>query len=265
MFINDDDRSEEDDAPPGRTRDFESILTLARARGMPERMLRWHYRSRHPSLIALSNHACYAGSLLLPPSPHLSNDGLGLAIVRTPPGQYDRGGTGRNRAEARVVAEYVDRHVREHPEFSLGVARFSVAQRDAIEDAMYSAALTSAAEAFCPNGERLFVKNLETVQGDERDVVFISIGYGRDPQGRMSVNFGPVSADGGERRLNVLISRARQRCVVFSSIGAGDIRVDAAPPGCFASSSTSPRPAKSRPAMSPGAKQIVHSRKRWHA
>ena len=104
MLINDDEQSEEDDAPPGRTRDFESILTLARARGMPERMLRWHYRSRHPSLIALSNHACYAGSLLLPPSPHLSNDGLGLTIVRTPPGQYDRGGTGRNQAEARVVA-----------------------------------------------------------------------------------------------------------------------------------------------------------------
>jgi very-short-patch-repair endonuclease len=231
MLINDDDESQEDDAAPGRPRDFESILTLARARGMPERMLRWHYRSRHPSLIALSNHACYAGSLLLPPSPHLSNDGLGLTLVRTPPGQYDRGGTGRNQPEAQVVAEYVERHLLEHPELSLGVACFSVAQRDAIEDAVYKAGLTSAAEAFCPNGERLFVKNLETVQGDERDVVFISIGYGRDPQGRMSVNFGPVSADGGERRLNVLISRARQRCVVFSSIEAGDIRVDAAPRG----------------------------------
>jgi very-short-patch-repair endonuclease len=96
---------------------------------------------------------------------------------------------------------------------------------------LYAAGLTSATEAFSPNGERLFVKNLETVQGDERDVVFISIGYGKDPQGRISVNFGPVSADGGERRLNVLISRARQRCVVFSSIEAGDIRADAAPRG----------------------------------
>ena len=69
------------------------------------------------------------------------------------------------------------------------------------------------------------------MQGDERDVVFISIGYGQDRQGRISVNFGPVSADGGERRLNVLISRARQRCVVFSSITAGDIRADASPRG----------------------------------
>jgi very-short-patch-repair endonuclease len=230
MLINDDDETKEDE-PPGRTRDFESILTLARARGMPERMLQWHYRSRHPSLIALSNHACYSGSLLLPPSPHLSRDGLGLALERTQPNQYDRGGTGRNQAKAQVVAEHVERHLREHPDLSLGVACFSVAQRDAIEDAMYAAGLTSAAEAFCPNGERLFVKNLETVQGDERDVVFISIGYGRDAQGRMSINFGPVSTDGGERRLNVLISRARQRCVVFSSIEAGDIRIDAAPRG----------------------------------
>ena len=231
LLINDDDDAEEDDAPPGRTRDFESILTLARARGMPERMLRWHYRSRHPSLIALSNHACYAGSLLLPPSPQLANDGLGLTLVQTPAGHYDRGGTGRNQVEARIIAEYVERHLRERPDQSLGIACFSVAQRDAIEDAMHAASLTSAAEAFCPNGERLFVKNLETVQGDERDVVFISIGYGQDPQGRISVNFGPVSADGGERRLNVLISRARQRCVVFSSISAGDIRADAAPRG----------------------------------
>jgi very-short-patch-repair endonuclease len=232
MLANDDDdEPPEDDAPPGRTRDFESVLTLARARGMPERMLKWHYRSRHPSLIALSNHECYANELLLPPSPDLSNDSLGLKSVRTPSGHYDRGGTGRNQTEARIVAEYIDRHLMEHPELSLGVACFSVAQRDAIEDAVHSAGLTSAAEAFCPNGERLFVKNLETVQGDERDVMFISIGYGRDAQGRMSVNFGPVSADGGERRLNVLISHARQRCVVFSSIQAGDIRVDAVPRG----------------------------------
>lgn len=232
MLINDDDEEPpEDDAPPGRTRDFESILTLARARGLPERMLRWHYRSRHPSLIALSNHACYGGSLLLPPSPHIANDGLGLSLVRTPAGYYDRGGTGRNQVEAQIVVEHVERHLREHQQLSLGIACFSVAQRDAIEDALYAAGLTSAAEAFSPNGERLFVKNLETVQGDERDVVFISIGYGKDPQGRISVNFGPVSADGGERRLNVLISRARQRCVVFSSIGAGDIRADAAPRG----------------------------------
>ena len=150
LLINDDDEPEEDEGPPGRTRDFESILTLARARGMPERILQWHYRSRHPSLIALSNHACYGGSLLLPPSPQLANDGLGLTLVRTPAGHYDRGGTGRNQVEARIVAEHVERHLRKHPDQSLGVACFSVAQRDAIEDALHAAGLTSAAEAFSP-------------------------------------------------------------------------------------------------------------------
>jgi hypothetical protein len=82
-------------------------------------------------------------------------------------------------------------------------------------------------EAFSPKGERLFVKNLEAVQGDERDVIFISVGYGVAPgQSRPFLNFGPVSRDGGERRLNVLASRAREKCIVFSSITAADIPAD---------------------------------------
>ena len=208
---------------PARTADFESILTLARARGLPERMLRWHYRSQHPSLIAVSNQTCYAGQLLLPPSPFANREELGVKFVATPPGYYDRGGTGRNPKEAEIVASAVRQHLEEHPEQSLGVACFSVAQRDAIEDALHAKGLTGAVEAFAPKSERLFVKNLETVQGDERDVIFISIGYGRDGQGRMSNSFGPISAEGGERRLNVLISRARRRCIVFSSLSSGDI------------------------------------------
>jgi very-short-patch-repair endonuclease len=227
----DDDEVEDEELEPARTRDFESILTLGRARGMAERMLHWHYRSRHPSLIAVSNQACYGGSLLLPPSPLREDDQLGLSLVPSPRGHYDRGGTGRNQIEAELVAEYVERHLVECPDQSLGVACFSVAQRNAIDDALYSRHLTSAVEAFAPNGERLFVKNLETVQGDERDVIFISVGYGKDPQGRISANFGPISHDGGERRLNVLISRARSRCMVFSSILSGDIPADAKPLG----------------------------------
>ncbi len=223
----DDQDGAEDEPNVSRTRDFESILTLARARGMTERMLKWHYRSRHPSLIALSNSICYGGSLLLPPSPFSSEDGLGLSMIRTPRGYYDRGGTGRNPVEATVVAEAVENHLRDHPKRSLGVACFSVAQREAIEDALYERGLTSAIDCFAPNGEQFFVKNLETVQGDERDVIYISIGYGYDSQNRMSSNFGPVSRDGGERRLNVLISRARLQCVVYTSIGAGDIPADA--------------------------------------
>ena len=232
MVLDDGEETQpEEGAPPGRTRDFESILTLGRVRGIPERMLRWHYRSRHPSLIALSNARCYGGSLLLPPSPLTSTVGIGLSLQKTPAGHYERGGSGRNNEEADIVAAAIEHHMQEHPGVSLGVACFSVAQRDAIDDALAARSLMSAVEAFVPKGERLFVKNLETVQGDERDVIFISVGYGKDASGRMTQNYGPVSLDGGERRLNVLITRARQRCVVFSSIGAGDIPSDSKPLG----------------------------------
>jgi very-short-patch-repair endonuclease len=221
----------QDAVPAARPRDFESILTLARARGQAERMLRWHYRSRHPSLIALSNQTCYGGGLLLPPSPSPVGEDLGLSLVAAPRGHYERGGSGRNPAEAELIAAAVERHLAFHPERSLGVACFSVAQRDAIEDALQTHGLLAAVESFAPQGERLFVKNLEAVQGDERDTIFISIGYGPDAEGRMTAGFGPLSAEGGERRLNVLISRARLQCVVFSSITSGDIPADTRPRG----------------------------------
>jgi very-short-patch-repair endonuclease len=230
MVAEDDDDSEENSEtadPTSRPRDFESILKLFRARGAAERMLRWHYRSKHPSLIALSNHTCYAGTLLLPPSPFNNKEDLGLRLEKTPSGHYDRGGSGRNLVEADLIAQAVEKHLSNSPTRSLGITCFSVAQRDAIEDALRERGLSAEVEAFAPKGERLFIKNLEAVQGDERDVIFISIGYGQDAEGRMTQGFGPLSQDGGERRLNVLISRARQQCVVFSSISAGDIHADA--------------------------------------
>jgi very-short-patch-repair endonuclease len=234
MVAEDDDDSEENSEtadPTSRPRDFESILKLFRARGAAERMLRWHYRSKHPSLIALSNHTCYAGTLLLPPSPFKDQEDLGLRLVKTPSGHYDRGGSGRNLVEADLIAQAVEKHLSQNPTRSLGITCFSVAQRDAIEDALRQRGLSAEVEAFAPKGERLFIKNLEAVQGDERDVIFISIGYGKDAEGRMTQWFGPLSQDGGERRLNVLISRARQQCVVFSSITAGDIHADVKPRG----------------------------------
>jgi len=194
-------------------------------------MLRWHYRSKHPSLIALSNRACYGGTLLLPPSPFNDQEDLGLRLVKTPSGHYERGGSGRNLVEADLIAQAVEKHLSNNPTRSLGITCFSVAQRDAIEDALRQRGLSAEVEAFAPKGERLFIKNLEAVQGDERDVIFISIGYGKDAEGRMTQGFGPLSQDGGERRLNVLISRARQQCVVFSSITAGDIHADVKPRG----------------------------------
>jgi very-short-patch-repair endonuclease len=227
----DDDGQETEETVLGRTRDFESILTLASARGTSERMLKWHYRSKHPSLIALSNKTCYHGRLLLPPSPVLDGENLGISLVKTPPGNYDRGGTGRNLVEADLIAAAVENHLTKWPERSLGLASFSVAQRDALEDALRARGILIQAEAFAPKEERLFIKNLESVQGDERDVIFISIGYGRDAHNQMSQGFGPLSNEGGERRLNVLASRARLQCMVFSSISSGDIAADAKPRG----------------------------------
>jgi hypothetical protein len=147
---------EEDEALPlpGRTRDFESVLKLGCAQDLPERMLRWHYPSRHPSLIAPSNKECYGGRLLLPPSPLSSTEELGLSFVASPSGHYDRGGSGRNPAEADLIAAAVERHMIKWPQRSLGLACFSVAQRDVLEDSLHQRGVLAAAEAFAPRGER---------------------------------------------------------------------------------------------------------------
>src|SRR5262249_3679607 len=225
-----DDDSEDDPEEPirsDRPNHFESILTLSRTRGMSERMLAWHYRSKHPSLIALSNNECYAGRLLLPPSPFIQTSEFGLSLVQTPRGHYDRGGSSCDLVQAEEVAKSVREQITRYPNKSLGVACFSVQQRDAVDDMIDKLGIRSEVEAFTPKGERLFVKNLEAVQGDERDVIFISVGYGvAENQSKPFLNFGPVSRDGGERRLNVLASRAREKCVVFSSITAADIPAD---------------------------------------
>ena len=227
----DEEDGEEEQQVNARPEDFESILKLFSSRGAPERMLRWHYRSKHPSLIALSNQNCYGGGLLLPPSPCSDREELGLSLEKTPSGYYERGGSGRNLVEADIIAEHVEKHLKRNATRSLGIACFSVAQREAIYEALRRRGIGHEAETFAPKDERLFVKNLEAVQGDERDVMFISIGYGKDAEGNFYQNFGPLSKDGGERRMNVLISRARERCVVFSSINSGDISAESKPLG----------------------------------
>jgi hypothetical protein len=129
------------------------------------------------------------------------------------------------------VAEAVMAHARATPGDSLGVAAFSIRQRDAIIDAVEALRRADqASEAFftAHPHEAFFVKNLENVQGDERDSMLISVGYAPDAEGRLAMRFGPLSADGGERRLNVLITRAKKRCIVFSGIGAEDIDLDRA-------------------------------------
>ena len=222
------DEEDEADIQAAQVGDMESILSLCDARAMPGGMLRWHYRSRHPSLIQVSNHEFYDNGLICPPSPDQAGKTSGLRFTFVE-GQYDRGRKRNNPLEAEAVAEAVLQHARRRPEQTLGVVALSVAQRDAIRNKLeWMRGEYPELEAFCKESkeEPFFVKNLENVQGDERDMIFISVGYGKDSGGYMSQNFGPVSSEGGERRLNVLFTRAKRRCQVFASIRHGDIRVD---------------------------------------
>lgn len=215
-----------EDRDAAQVQDLESILGLCCARGLPQTMLRWHYRSRHHSLIAVSNHAFYADQLVIVPSPYDTTTELGLQFHHLPEGVFDSGGSGANRVEARAISRAVIEHARHHPELTLGVAAFSVRQQQALLDELELLRRENPeTEPFFQGHphEPFFVKNLENVQGDERDVILISIGYGRDLNGFLAMRFGPLANEGGERRLNVLISRARRRCEVFASITADDI------------------------------------------
>ena len=208
------------------TADLESILDLFVAAGAPSRTLRWHYRSRDPSLVAVSNRLFYGDSLVLFPGTGRSDVDLGLHLRPVPDGVYDRGGTRTNAIEARAVAEAVLAHAAAAPERTLGVVAFSTAQTDAILDALERLRREHPEhERFfgAHPSEPFFVKNLENVQGDERDVVFVSVGYGRGPDGRIALNFGPLNLAGGQRRLNVLMTRARLRCELFTHLHADDI------------------------------------------
>ena len=222
-------QSDDDDDDDSVVADMESILGLFRAEGAPGRMLRWHYRSRHESLIAVSNREFYENGLVVFPSPDSSREDIGLMYHHLPDTQYDRGRSSTNRREAAEVATHVMEHARRRPELTLGVAAFSSAQRDAIQDELERLRRRdSSCETFFNDHpeEPFFVKNLENVQGDERDVIFISIGYGRDAEGQVAMNFGPLTRDGGERRLNVLITRAKRRCHVFTNLRAADIELN---------------------------------------
>ena len=222
----DDEAEMDEEVMPAQAPEMESILGLCAARGLPQTMLGWHYRSRHHTLIAVSNHEFYEDRLFIVPSPCATSPELGLRFHHVPDGVFDRGASGTNCLEAKAICRAVIEHARIDPRSSLGVAAFSVRQQQAILDELEVLRRENPdCEAFFHNhsDEPFFVKNLENVQGDERDVIFISVGYGRDTNGYMAMRFGPLSNEGGERRLNVLISRAKKRCEVFSSITADDI------------------------------------------
>ncbi len=221
----------DDDDGAAKASDIESILGLFTARGLPLRMLRWHYRSRHQSLIAVSNRQFYENRLVIVPSPFTQQSGLGLRFHHIKAGIFESGSTRTNPIEAEAVAQAVIHHARNAPGQSLGVVAFSAAQRKAIIERLeiLRRQLAPDEEAFfqAHTTEPFFVKNLENVQGDERDVILISVGYGpTSPGAKPPMRFGPFGQEGGERRLNVLISRAKRRCEVFSSMTDEDIDPD---------------------------------------
>ncbi len=208
--------------------DVESILHQCR-QSFPVKQLKWHYRSRHESLIAISNQAFYENDLLIFPSPMDKAEHLGLKFVHVPSAVYDRGRSATNKKEAQVVVKAAFAHYREYPDKSLGIGTLNMRQQQAILDEIERQLYhhPEMIEFFAnTRHEHFFVKNLETIQGDERDTIFLSIGYGKDGAGRLYRNFGPLNHGGGERRLNVLITRARERCVVFSNFRASDLQLE---------------------------------------
>lgn len=194
----------------------------------PARRLRWHYRSQHESLIAFSNHSFYESDLVLFPSPHKQAEGYGIHYSRVPGGCFvDR----RNMEEANVISEAVREHFRHRPEQTLGIVAMNAEQRQEIERAIETLAKADPVfqewlEKDATRHESLFIKNLENVQGDERDVVFVSMTYGPpQPGSKPYQRFGPINSDVGWRRLNVLFTRSKKRMHIFSSMGSDDIVV----------------------------------------
>ncbi len=203
--------------------DLESILDDCLAIGMPERHLLWHYRSKHESLIAFSNVMYYDNKLCTFPSPDAMESKVKLILTD---GLYDRGFTKRNRKEAEALVREVVRRL-EDPVLSrssMGIVTFSTAQREDIERLLSKELIARKLDGVAYDREEpLFVKNLENVQGDERDVILFSVCYGPDKAGKVSLNFGPLNQAGGWRRLNVAVSRAREEMLVFSSMTSGMI------------------------------------------
>lgn len=182
--------------------------------------LQWHYRSRHESLITFSNLNYYESCLVTFPSP--VTDDVAVRFERVN-GIYDRGATRTNRLEAEAIVKGIENHyltpAKAH--LTIGVVTFNQPQQALIET-LLDARRRSNDKLDRAIAERahepLFVKNLENVQGDERDVIFFSITFGPDAAGKTTMNFGPLNGEGGHRRLNVAISRAREAVVIYSTL-----------------------------------------------
>jgi very-short-patch-repair endonuclease len=215
------------------TDSFESLLLLAKASGaLPNLPLLWHYRSQHESLISYSNHRIYQGELHSFPGATFEAPDLGVESFVVD-GVYNRGTTRDNPIEAEFVVDRVLHHATAHPHLSIGVVTFSSPQVDAVFAAMERRSVDEPVlRRLLSDHDRLdgfFIKSLESVQGDERDVVVFTVGYGPDEFDKMTMNFGPLNRKRGWRRLNVAVTRARRRVEVVSSFRAGRITTDEYP------------------------------------
>ncbi len=214
-----DDYEEEE----SNTEPLESILNDCKALpGFIERPLAWHYRSRFEELIAFSNRCFYRSELVTFPSPHPTGMSGAVRFVHVAEGVYDRGGSRTNRIEAKRVVDLIAEHFRIHGmQRALGVITLNLAQEEMVLEEWERRKQTEpelAAFAGEQGNEPFFIKALEKVQGDERDHIIITIGYGRDKNGgNIPLNFGPINQQGGERRLNVAVTRARYQMTVVCS------------------------------------------------
>ncbi len=218
-----DDESEDDDAGAYQSILDESVAVL------PERSLRWHYRSRHEDLITFSNVKIYNNSLITFPSSVEKAKDCGVEYIHVADGVYDRGKKRCNMIEAKRVAALVIDHFCKYPNRSLGVVTFSEAQMQAVDAAIRHLRQSNPQydKYFAEDREdSFFIKNIENVQGDERDTIIFSIGYARDVNGNISMNFGALNKEGGHRRLNVAITRAKYNIKLVGSIVPTDIDLD---------------------------------------
>lgn len=205
----------------------ESVLEAAASRFYPPRMLKWHYRSEHGSLISFSNHEFYGDDLTVFPSPYHDHPEYGVKLNQVD-GVY---GAGVNEQEARAVVDEASKFMSLHPNHSLGIVAVNSKQAELIRELVDQLCASDPdAEAYRAKWsvglDSLFVKNLENVQGDERDVIFVSTVYGKDQSGNFYQRFGPINSAYGHRRLNVLFTRAKKKVVVFSSMKPEEIQDD---------------------------------------
>lgn len=236
QITNDSEMEDEDE----QDEDYESVLNATKEI-LPDadRMLNYHYRSKYEDLIAFSNYLIYNDNLITFPNPVKGKSPVEFDYVGK--GVFDggAGGTRMNAEEAKRVAEICIRQAIDDPEKSLGVIAFSRSQEEAIREAVNSALselpeLKSILDEDSEKSEKFFIKNLESVQGDERDIIILSIGYGKDKNGKMYQRFGPINGQNGFRRLNVAVTRAKHKVICISSIKSTDItNADRARRGVF--------------------------------